>query len=112
MLQTFAASHPLATELLKQRRSSVVVDTTLFQIYKYFNTELTFSKTELDCCSTSMEIWGRSVKVTTLFMGRLRAPMRLHIRALDLRNLGPKFGPIPKAKKYVFFPILDEKFPI
>ena len=33
-------------------------------------------------------------------------------RALDLRNLGPKFGPIPKAKKYVFFPILDEKFPI
>ena len=33
-------------------------------------------------------------------------------RALDLRNLGPKFGPIPKAKKYVFFPILEEKFPI
>ena len=33
-------------------------------------------------------------------------------RALDLRNLGPKFGPIPKAKKYVFFPILDENFPI
>ena len=32
-------------------------------------------------------------------------------RALDFRNLGPKFGPIPKAKKYVFFPILDEKFP-
>ena len=26
------------------------------------------------------------------------------IRALDLQNLGPKFGPIPKAKKYVFFP--------
>ena len=25
-------------------------------------------------------------------------------RALDLRNLGLKFGPIPKAKKYVFFP--------
>ena len=25
-------------------------------------------------------------------------------RALDLRNLGPKFGPIPKAEKYVFFP--------
>ena len=24
------------------------------------------------------------------------------LRALDLRNLGPKFGPIPKAKKYVF----------
>ena len=35
-----------------------------------------------------------------------------HDRALDLRNLGPKFGPIPKAKKYVFSPILDEKFPI
>ena len=33
-------------------------------------------------------------------------------RALDLRNLVPKFGPIPKAKKYAFFPILDEKFPI
>ena len=36
----------------------------------------------------------------------------VHSRALDLRNLGPTFGPIPKAKKYVFFPILDEKFPI
>ena len=36
----------------------------------------------------------------------------INSRALDLRNLGPKFGPIPKAKKYVFFPILDEKFPI
>ena len=35
----------------------------------------------------------------------------LPLRALDLRNLGPKFGPIPKAKKYVFFPILDEKIP-
>ena len=33
-------------------------------------------------------------------------------RALDPRNLGPKFGPILNAKKYVFFPILDEKFPI
>ena len=33
-------------------------------------------------------------------------------RALDLRNLGPKFGPIPNAKKYVFFPIQDEIFPI
>ena len=29
VLHTFAASHPLATEPLKQRRSSVVVDTTL-----------------------------------------------------------------------------------
>ena len=37
---------------------------------------------------------------------------RFRDRALDLRNLGPKFGPIPKAKRYVFFPILDEKFPI
>ena len=36
----------------------------------------------------------------------------INCRALDLQNLGPKFGPIPKAKKYVFFPILDEKFPI
>ena len=36
----------------------------------------------------------------------------LDFRALVLRNLGPKFGPVPKAKKYVFFPILDEKFPI
>ena len=35
----------------------------------------------------------------------------IEYRALDLRNLGPKFGPIPKAKKYVFFPILDEKNP-
>ena len=31
--------------------------------------------------------------------------------ALNPRNLGPKFGPIPKAKKYGFFPILDEKIP-
>ena len=30
VLQTFAASHPLATEPLKQHRSTVVVDTTLF----------------------------------------------------------------------------------
>ena len=33
-------------------------------------------------------------------------------RALDHPNLGPKFGPIPNAKKYVFFPNPDEKFPI
>ena len=26
--------------------------------------------------------------------------------------LGPKFGPIPNAKKYGFFPIRDKKFPI
>ena len=32
-------------------------------------------------------------------------------RALDLRNLGPKFGPIPKAKKYVFFPKSRWKIP-
>ena len=30
VLHTFAASHPLATEPLKQRCSSVVVDTKLF----------------------------------------------------------------------------------
>ena len=33
-------------------------------------------------------------------------------RALDHPILGPKFGPIPNAKKYVFFPIPDKKFPI
>ena len=33
-------------------------------------------------------------------------------RALDHLNLGPKFGPNPNAKTYVFFPISDEKFPI
>ena len=32
-------------------------------------------------------------------------------RALDHLILGPKFGPIPNAKKYVFSPIPDEKFP-
>ena len=29
-------------------------------------------------------------------------------RALNPRNLGPKFDPIPKAKKYGFFPIPEE----
>ena len=33
-------------------------------------------------------------------------------RALDHPILGPKFGPIPNAKKYVFFSIPDKKFPI
>ena len=33
-------------------------------------------------------------------------------RALDHPILGPKFGPIPNAKKYVFFPIPDKNFPI
>ena len=33
-------------------------------------------------------------------------------RALDHPILGPKFGTIPNAKKYVFFPIPDKKFPI
>ena len=39
-------------------------------------------------------------------------PERLNDRALNHPILGPKFGPIPNAKKYVFFPIPDEKFPI
>ena len=34
-----------------------------------------------------------------------------NFRALDLLILGPKFCPIPNAKKYVFFPILDKKIP-
>ena len=29
-------------------------------------------------------------------------------RALDHPILGPKFGPIPNAKKYVFFPIPEK----
>ena len=33
-------------------------------------------------------------------------------RALDHPILGPKFNPIPNAKKYVFIPIPDKKFPI
>ena len=33
------------------------------------------------------------------------------IRALDHPILGPKFGPIPNAKKYIFFPIPDKKNP-
>ena len=32
-------------------------------------------------------------------------------RALDHSILGPKFGPIPNAKKYVFFPIPAQKNP-
>ena len=79
MLQTFAASHPLATEPLKQRRSTVIVETTLFS--ECINTYTTFSNTELGCCCfccfTFMVIWGRSVNVTTLFMGRLRPPKQL-----------------------------------
>ena len=31
-------------------------------------------------------------------------------KALDHPILGPKFGPIPNAKKYGFFPIPDKKF--
>ena len=42
----------------------------------------------------------------------LRQIGRCMVRALDHLILGPKFGPIPNAKKYVFFPIPDEKFPI
>ena len=34
------------------------------------------------------------------------------LRALDHPILGPKFGPIPNAKKYGFFPIPGKKFPI
>ena len=33
-------------------------------------------------------------------------------RALDHPILGPKFGPIPNAKQYVFFLIPDKKIPI
>ena len=33
-------------------------------------------------------------------------------RPLDDPILGPKFGPIPNAKKYVISAILDKKFPI
>ena len=32
-------------------------------------------------------------------------------RALNHPILGPKFGPIPNAKKYVFFPIPEKKNP-
>ena len=33
------------------------------------------------------------------------------LRALDHLILGPKWGPIPNAKKYVFSPIPNKKFP-
>ena len=36
----------------------------------------------------------------------------LLIRAFHHPILGAKFGPIPSAKKYVFFPFPDKKFPI
>ena len=46
-------------------------------------------------------------------MENLENHKRVHAcRALDHPILGPKFGPIPNAKKYVFFPIPDKKFPI
>ena len=43
----------------------------------------------LFCCFTPMEIWGRSVKVTSLFMGRLRPPMQLHITSTKVHILSP-----------------------
>ena len=32
-------------------------------------------------------------------------------RALDHPNLGLKFSPIPNAKKYGFFPLIQQKIP-
>ena len=66
MLQTFAASHPLATVPLKQGRSTVAADTTLFsdlqvhcfQIYKCINTDTTFSNTELGFAVLLLYIYG------------------------------------------------------
>ena len=46
------------------------------------------------------------------FLEFLSLVTMLLTRALDYPILGPKFGPIPNAKKYVFFPIPDKKFPI
>ena len=42
---------------------------------------------------------------------RARAFIRLNIRVIRHPILGPKFGLIPNAKKYVFFPIQQKKFP-
>ena len=75
------ASHPLATEPLKQRRSTVVVDTTLFsdlQVHQHWHDVFQHWVWLLVlCCFTSMVMWGRSVNVTTLFVDRLRPPKQL-----------------------------------
>ena len=36
---------------------------------------------------------------------------QLNVSVFFLLFFGPKFGPIPLAKKYVFFPILKENSP-
>ena len=75
VLQTFAASHPLSTEPLKQSRSTIVVDTTLFsdlQVHQHWHD--VFQQWVL-LLNASMVMSGRSVKVTTLIPGRrLRPP--------------------------------------
>ena len=77
MLQTFAASHPLSTVPLKQSRSTVIVDTTLFsdlQVHQHRHDVFHFPFLLLN---TSMVMSGRSVHVTTLLLGRLRPPNQL-----------------------------------
>ena len=45
-----------------------------------------------------MEIWGRSVKVTTLFMGRLRPPMRLNITSISAHTFASNPSPISRMR--------------
>ena len=69
-----------------------------------------FINKETGAHTNTIESTWRAVKTSLPKHGTVKS--LYDTRALDLRNLGPKFGPIPKAKKYVFFPILVKKFPI
>ena len=52
--------------------------------------------------SPSQELYHWAIALPiTLYLGSIG-------RALDHPILGPKFGPIPNAKKYGFFPIPDK----
>ena len=76
VLQTFVPSHPLSTEPLKQSRSTVVVDTTLFSDLKVHQ-HWRFPTANFN---TSMVMSGRPVNGTTLIhgqLGRRRPPKQL-----------------------------------
>ena len=69
MLQTFAASEPLSTEPLKQSRSTVVVDTTLFSDLQVPTLTRRFPTLSF-VGNTSMVMSGRSVNVAALIPGQ------------------------------------------
>ena len=69
VLQTFAASRPLSTEPLKQRRSTVDVDTTLFSDLQVHQMTRRFPTLSL-VAKTTMVMSGRPFNVTTLIPGQ------------------------------------------